>query len=226
MSVLFSSASLDENGGISGGKSGDQTGKEVRTTNAYQHSQGWRIFRYPNSNIAYWIGTNARVMADNNNFGYDQSQRSTGYEASKSAGWEPANVTTPCELDCSSFVRTAVACALEKDIANFNTETEPNVLLNLGFIEITGTPLSELKLGDIVCTVGKGHTEIVSSGSTVRDTTNQSAQLCTHIVKANDTLWGISVKYYGTGLKYSNIMKANNLATTRLNCGQILIIPK
>lgn len=167
MSVLFSSACQDENGKYQGGKAGDQTGREVRTTNAYQHSKGWRIFRHPNSKTAYWIGTNARVMAENNNFGYDQLNRLTGYEKSKLAGWEPKNVKEPCELDCSSFVRTAVACALEKDIPNFNTSIEPNVLLNLGFIEITGTPLSQLQLGDIVCTPVKGHTEIVSSNSNV-----------------------------------------------------------
>lgn len=165
MSVLFSSACQDERGKYQGGKAGDQTGREVRTTNAYQHKKGWRIFRHPNTKTAYWIGTNARVMADNNNFGYDQLERLTGYNKAKSAGWEPKRVNTLCELDCSSFVRTAVACALERDIPNFNTASEPSVLLSLGFVEITGTPLSQLQLGDIVCTPVQGHTEIVSSGA-------------------------------------------------------------
>lgn len=165
MAVLFSSACQDENGRYWGGKAGDQTGKEVRTTNAYNHSLGWRIFRHPNSKTAYWIGTNARAMADNNNFGYDQWERLTGYNAAKAAGWEPANVKTPCELDCSSFVRTAVACALEKDISNFNTATEASVLLGLGFKEITGTSINSLQKGDIVVTKSKGHTEIVSQGA-------------------------------------------------------------
>lgn len=165
MAVLFSSACQDERGKYQGGRAGDQTGKEVRTTNAYQHKKGWRIFRHPNTKTAYWIGTNARVMADNNNFGYDQLERLSGYNKAKAAGWEPKRVNTLCELDCSSFVRTAVACALERDIPNFNTASEPNVLLSLGFVEITGTPLSQLQLGDIVCTPVQGHTEIVSSGA-------------------------------------------------------------
>jgi hypothetical protein len=108
-------------------------------------------------------------MANNNNFGYDQGQRSTGYNAAKAAGWEPAKVATPCEVDCSSMVRTCVACAMEKDIADFNTASEPSVLLSLGFKEITGTPLSQLQLGDIVCTKSKGHTEIVCSGTAQED---------------------------------------------------------
>lgn len=182
MAVYFSSASQDENGSYSGGKAGDQTGKEVRTTKAYTHKLGWRIFRHPNDTTAYWIGTNAKAMADNNNFGYDQGQRLTGYTASKNAGWEPSNVTTPCELDCSSFVRTAVACALEKDIANFNTSNEASVLFDLGFKEITGTSLDNLKKGDILVTKSKGHTEIVSQGAS--DTT-QTITSTTSNAKAN-----------------------------------------
>lgn len=163
MAVYFSGASIDERGQISGGKAGDQ-GNEVRTCKAYNHKLGWRVFRYPNANIAKWIGTNAKVMADNQNFGYDQSQRLTGYNAAIKAGWEPANVKTPVEVDCSSLVRTCVACALEREIPNFNTSTEPNILIGLGFIEIKNWTLDSLQVGDIVCTKSKGHTEVVSSG--------------------------------------------------------------
>jgi hypothetical protein len=169
MIVQFAGACHDENGKYTGGKAGDQTGKEIRITSAYEHKLGWRIFRYPKANIAKWIGTNAKTIANNDKFGYDQGQRNTGYAASKAAGWEPAKVKTACELDCSSDARTCIACALEKDIPDFNTVTEPAVLLSLGFEEITGTPLSELKLGDILVTPKKGHTEIVCSGTTASD---------------------------------------------------------
>nr|DAE23154.1 MAG TPA: putative cytoplasmic protein [Siphoviridae sp. ctzAk96] len=185
MAVLFSGACHDEHGNCyQGGRAGDQTGTEVRTTRAYNCKGGWLIFRHPNSNVAYWIGTNARVMADNNNFGYDQWERLTGYNKAKAAGWEPAKVTTPCELDCSSMVRTAIACALERDIPNFNTASEPSVLLSLGFQEITGTPLDQLHKGDIVCTKTQGHTEICSQGietvasATTPTTTKGSMKYC------------------------------------------------
>lgn len=176
MEVLFAGACQDENGKYWNGKAGDQTGKEVRIAKAYNHSYGWRIFRHPNATIAYWIGTNAKVMADNESYGYDQWQRLTGYEEAKKAGWEPKNVTTLCELDCSSMVRTAVACALEKDIPNFNTENEPMVLLSLGFYEITGTELNKLQKGDIVCTKKKGHTEVVVQGCTTEDKITEDKQ--------------------------------------------------
>lgn len=164
MAVYFSGASIDERGQISGGKAGDQNGREVRTTKAYMHPQGWRVFRHPDKNIAYWIGTNAKSIADNDNYGYDQSQRLTGYYAAINAGWEPKNVKAPCELDCSSDVRTCVACALEREIPNFNTSTEANVLLGLGFVEVKNWTLDTLQLGDILVTKTKGHTEVVSSG--------------------------------------------------------------
>lgn len=169
--VYFSAASIDERGKISGGRAGDQTGLEVRTTKAYTHKLGWRIFRHPNANIAKWIGTNAKTMADNNHFGYDQSQRLTGYNAAVNAGWEPKRVTTDVEIDCSELVRTAIACALERNIPDFSTATESNVLLSLGFREITGTPLGNLQVGDILVTKTKGHTEIVSQ--VVADTVPQ-----------------------------------------------------
>lgn len=166
MGVQFAEASQDERGKYSGGQAGDQTGKEVRVSNAYNHKLGWRIFRHPNANTAKWIGTNALNIANNAHFGYDQGQRDTGYNACKNAGWEPRNVHYDVELDCSSMVRTCIACALEKDISNFNTSTEASVLLSLGFREITGTALSALQLGDILVTKTKGHTVTVCSGAT------------------------------------------------------------
>lgn len=196
MEVLFSGACQDENGKYWNGKAGDQTRKEVRTRTAYNHNYGWRIFRYPVPEIAYWIGTNARVIADNDNYGYDQWDRLTGYEEAKKVGWEPANVTTPCELDCSSMVRTVIACALEKDIPNFNTENEPMVLLSLGFYEITGTALNKLQKGDIVCTKKKGHTEIVSQGCEAIEkpvgndnVVNESKCDIVYSVKAGNVIW-------------------------------------
>ena len=179
--VYFSGACISELGTVNG-SAGDQTGKEIRTTEAYTHKLGWRIFRYPDTKVAYWIGTNAYNIADIALFGYGQNDRVTGYNACKKAGWEPKKVTIKVNLDCSEMARTCIACALEKDISDFNTASEPTVLLSLGFKEITGTALSNLKLGDIVVTPSKGHTEIVSkvvesvstSSSTTSTTTSST----------------------------------------------------
>lgn len=45
MAVIVGSARIDENGHATGGKPGDQTGKELSTQYWYNHSKGWRVFR-------------------------------------------------------------------------------------------------------------------------------------------------------------------------------------
>ena len=47
-----------------------------------------------------------------------------------------------------------------------------------------------------------------------------------HTVVSGDTLWNISKKYLGTGIKYKDIMKLNNLKSNLLKVGQELKIPK
>ena len=162
--IKFSGAHCDEHGKISGGVVGDQTGREVCTKDAYMHSKGWVVLRHPDAAIAKKVAKFAKAIADNNNFGYDQSQRTTGYTATKKAGWNPAKVKTKVEIDCSETVRTAVACALGKDIPDFNTELEKSVLLKQGFKEVKSWSLSTLQTGDILVTPTKGHTEVCSQG--------------------------------------------------------------
>ncbi len=52
------------------------------------------------------------------------------------------------------------------------------------------------------------------------------AQPVYHTVAKGDTLWKISNKYLGSGAKYRQIMKANNLTSTVINIGQKLMIPQ
>lgn len=45
-----------------------------------------------------------------------------------------------------------------------------------------------------------------------------------YTVVKGDSLWKIAKNFYGSGLKYPEIMKFNNLKTTRINVGQVLKI--
>lgn len=48
----------------------------------------------------------------------------------------------------------------------------------------------------------------------------------TYVVKRNDSLWKIAKRYYGEGVKYKAIMKANNLKSEVIRIGMVLTIPK
>lgn len=192
MAIYFAEACISENGGINGQK-GDQA-NEIRLSTPYNHSLGWRKFRCPDKNLAKWIGINARVIAQNQNFGYGQNDRVTGYNASKSVGWEPALVNTPCNLDCSEMVRTEIACAMERDISDFHTGNEADVLISLGFKEITD---GSMQHGDIWVTRTKGHTITVvdtnitaqSSNATVNAVTSKSAPDIIYKAKTKNHGW-------------------------------------
>ena len=168
--VKLGSARIDENGNATGGKAGDQTGREVSTQNWYKHSKGWRVFRAKGPAVAEKIAWDMQAACDNPKIGYDQSQRDTLYTVAKLVGFNCAKVSAACETDCSALVRVCCAYAGVM-LPNIRTTTEPKALLDSGeFVELTGAKYTDspdyLKRGDILCTRTQGHTVVVlSSGS-------------------------------------------------------------
>ena len=77
MGIIFGSARIDENGNISGGTAGDQTGNEVSTQAYYMHSKGWYDLRPKDADVAAKIAEAMQQACENNNIGYDQNQRNT-----------------------------------------------------------------------------------------------------------------------------------------------------
>ena len=174
MSVKLASASIDENGKAMGGKAGDQTGREVKTQNYYDHSKGWRVFRPIDREVAERIAYDAEAAARNNKIGYDQGQRQTLYNAAEKVGFDCAKVTTPCETDCSALVRVCLAYAGINVPAGFRTSNEGTYLLSSGqFVELTGAKYTKggeyLRRGDILCTKTQGHTVVVISNGKYSD---------------------------------------------------------
>ena len=170
MAVKIGSARIDENGHISGGRAGDQTGKEVSTQAWYKHSKGWRVFRAKSAEARERIAWDMQAACDNPHIGYDQGQRGTLYSVSKPLGFNCAKVTANCETDCSALVR--VCCAYAGILLGaFNTSGEASALLGSGkFTELTAAKYTDnpdyLLRGDILVTKSKGHTAVVlTSGS-------------------------------------------------------------
>lgn len=101
--VKISNSGSDETGNYKGGKAGDQTGKEWRIRDWYNYP--WScVLRHPNAEVRKCLATLAVKAANNDNIGYDQSQRETYRKALEKAGWDPAKIEEAVESDCSAGV--------------------------------------------------------------------------------------------------------------------------
>lgn len=168
MPVYIGSARIDERGKISGGAAGDQTGKEVSYQTWYLHSKGWVVLRAKDAEIRNKIAYAMKAACDNNNIGYDQSNRLGLYESVKNYGFDPAKCVVLTETDCSALVRVCVCYASGKNIPNFNTSSELSVLKATGLFDVYTDDAhckssSNLLPGDILVTKTKGHTVAVIS---------------------------------------------------------------
>lgn len=93
----------DENGRISGGKAGDQTGKEWCLRAWY--NRPWScVLRHPDATVRQYHADMAEAAAKNDLIGYDQGQRDTFGIQLKAAGDDPAKIKVACEADCSKGV--------------------------------------------------------------------------------------------------------------------------
>ena len=170
MAVKIGSARGDERGKITGGKAGDQTGKEVSTQNWYKHSKGWYTFRAKDPAKAEKIAECMQLACDCSKIGYDQNQRLTLYNAIKDKGFDIRKLDKNVETDCSALVRVCLAYA-GINVSEFNTSSEPSRLRGCSeLVELKDskytTKSDYLCRGDIQVTRTKGHTIVVlSNGS-------------------------------------------------------------
>ena len=165
MAVKIGSARIDENAGTTGGKAGDQTGKEVSAQNWYRHPKGWVLIRPKGAPEAERIAQAMEAACKNSNIGYDQGNRLSLWNKAKPKGFSPELVTEKCETDCSALVR--VCCAYAGIIVgNFTTANERSVLKASGAFDVlTDAKYADrpayLKRGDILVTKTRGHTAVV-----------------------------------------------------------------
>lgn len=138
MSIKIGHASIDEHGKISGGKAGDSTGKEVCIRQWY--SKPWQYYlECTDAGIANTAATYMEQICNNQNVGYDQSERLTLYNQLK----DHKNVSklTPCECDCSSLVACCYIMAGLNISPSCTTRNLRSALLTTGkFILYSDTP--------------------------------------------------------------------------------------
>lgn len=106
MAVKIGHASIDERGKVSGGKVGDQTKKEICIRDWYK--KPWNVMLIcTDTKIADKAADYMEAICKNDNYGYDQSQRTTGYESIKKNGVAKGKG----EFDCSSLVASCYRLA-------------------------------------------------------------------------------------------------------------------
>lgn len=181
MAVRVGSARINEKGGINGGKSGDQNGKEVAIQPWYLHSKKWVVIRAKDPAVREKIAHNMESICNNDNIGYCQGHRTSLTQLAKKYSYDASKVKEPCETDCSEGVRNCVLYA-GITVGTFNTSIEVNVLKRTKKFDIIedekvcgGTDY--LLRGDILVTRTKGHTVVVlDNGSKAAGVTSEKKQ--------------------------------------------------
>ena len=104
--VKIAHASINENGKISGGKAGDQTGKEVCIRSWY--SKPWNVvIRFKSLDMRQKVADCMIRAANNPRVGYDQPDRNSLLRYARKVGYDPYKVTALCGTDCSAVVTLA-----------------------------------------------------------------------------------------------------------------------
>ena len=172
MAVRIGHASIDENGSITGGAAGDQTGKEICIRNWY--NGGWAVLlRAKDPAVRKKIASGCIAACNNPNLGYDQSGRNTGLQEAKKVGWDFSKISSKAEFDCSSLASACVQAAGVSVWSGGNaptTRTLQNVLIATGAFEafkdgkyLTGT--GYLLEGDILLKPGSHVVMVLDNGA-------------------------------------------------------------
>lgn len=217
--VRIGNARIDENGRVSGGQAGDQTGLEVAIEPWYLHTKGWVVIRAKDANVRERIAICMEAACANNFIGYNQDGSWELYDKSKQYGWDCSKVNVTANTDCSSLVRTCVAFAAQREIEWFSTLIEVKILNKTKLFDILTdakyTKSSDhLLRGDILCTCTQGHTVIVLDNGKAGQTTTPSSQ---NAAQGNTALCGkgigTAVSKQGMCIRNGADITAKKLAT-------------
>lgn len=178
-------ASIDENQKAKGGKTGDQTGKEVCIRNWYL--KNWQYVLRPRSaKIATAAVKVALNIAMNPNVGYNQAKRNSLHDQLKEHGYDPSKIDK-CDTDCSAFMTACYIAAGIKDLEYSGnaptTSTMVKVFRSTGQFDILTTADylridAKLRPGDVL--VQPGHHTVM-----ITDVTNPYKEPISKIVRGS-----------------------------------------
>lgn len=220
MAIKIGHASIDEKGKISGGKIGDQTGKEIFIRNWY--SKPWNVYlECTDKKLADKAADYMEQICLDDNYGYDQGQRLTGYNSivankGKVKGGKG-------EFDCSSLVASCYKLAGLNISPALTTRNMRSALLATGkFKAYTGAKYIKsdeyAKRGGIYLKEGS-HVVMALEDSKKSETVKDEN---TYTVKPGDTLSKIA-KVHNTTV--DSLVRRNNIKNPNvINIGQKLIL--
>lgn len=177
--MSIANCGIDERGRASGGKAGDQNGREWRVRSWYYYP--WKmVIRHPDSKVRAKIAALAKAGALNNHIGYDQSQRGTFWVQLQKAKYNPAKIKVKCEADCSASTAAIVKAtghilgksALKNVPSTCTTSNLESALRKAGFKVLKQTKYTKsqnyLLPGDILLCPGHHVAINLTTGSKVK----------------------------------------------------------
>ena len=165
-------ASINELGRTSGGKAGDNNGREVCFSTLPKKNWSF-VLRAKDKNIAEKIAKYCEDGCRNDHIGYSQPRRNTLRTQAKLVGMDLSRIINDCECDCSSFVSVCCECAGIPIPYNNNnaptTSTLKSAFMNTGYFDLyTDSKYLQddkyLKRGDIINAIGSHVVIILEDG--------------------------------------------------------------
>jgi LysM repeat protein len=237
MSIKICNVSIDENGHATNGKIGDQTSKEAYIRDWYQYRNKWNVYlECTDKELADRAATYIEQICSDNNYGYDQNERWTGYHSIRKNGNRVKGGKG--EFDCSSStVGSYLLAGLKIKSDDLTTNPEKFTIYTGNIKELllsTGkfkaykdsdhlTSDKYAKRGGIYLSEGHHVVMVLENGSAY--TIKNEPTYKTYIVVKGDNLSKISLEFLGKASRYTEIMKLNNLKTDVIDIGQTLKVP-
>ena len=220
MAIKIGHASIDENGRTSGGKIGDQTGREIFIRTWYR--KPWNVYlECTDKALADRAARYMEMICLDDNYGYDQSQRLTGYNSivankNKVKGGKG-------EFDCSSLVASCYKLAGVNISPACTTRNLKSAMLKTGkFKAYTDQKYvntdTYAKRGGIYLKEGS-HVVMALEDS---DSVDKGIVMEYYTVKSGDTLSKIAMRH---NTSVSELVRLNNIKNENIiNIGQKLIL--
>lgn len=121
---LFVWASIGSNGKVIDDLVGDQNRKEVKIGEYYNFGQKW-VIRFRSKKRGRKAAAAAKMLARNNNIGYNQSNRKSLYIQCELINWDIDRIyqIRPCDCDCSLLAVCSINFAYGKSLLPYSLST-------------------------------------------------------------------------------------------------------